>query len=57
MVDVLDERVPRGKCCTALQQNGFVVSFVVFWTHWSEPKVREVIEAAFSGTIELQCLR
>ena len=52
MVDALDEKVPRGKRRTTLQQNGFIVRFVEFWTHWNEEEVRDVIEAAFEGVVD-----
>lgn len=55
MVDRLDEKVPRGNRRSILQQEGFIVSFVDFWTNWSENKVRDAVEGALSGAIDKQC--
>ena len=53
MVDTMDKKVPRGKRRFSLQEGGFIVSFVEFWTNWTEREVLQAIEAALRGVIDL----
>ena len=50
-VDVLDEKIPRGDRRTALQHAGCIISFVDFYTHWTEEDVRDAIWRASSCTV------
>ena len=36
---MVDKKVPRGKRRFSLQEGGFIVSFVEFWTNWTEREV------------------
>lgn len=54
MVDRLDKKLPRGYRRSLLQEKGFIVSFIDFWTNWSEKDVRDAIEDAFGEAINKQ---
>ena len=45
MVDRVDKKIPRGYQRSLLQEKGFMVSFIDFWTSWSKKDVRDAIES------------
>ena len=49
LVDALDNKIPRGKRRTSLQQSGCIVGFVEFW---SEGQVVQAIEVALGSVLD-----